>query len=232
MLSPRLITFDFGDTLVSSEPSYLGRIALYLTEMGHPRTEEQVKRAYHQADQGSAEALLERTPFSPEQFREAFGSRFFEGLGLADRAFEVGPPLTQKLIELRPRRVMIPGALEVLTKLHDAGYALAVISNNDGNTREKCESVGIADFFLFILDSTLEGIMKPDPRIFARALQLANLRAREALHVGDLLGCDVMGARAAEIPAVWLADPVVNPALPEGAYRISRMLELLNLLKP
>ncbi|HUT52495.1 MAG TPA: HAD family hydrolase [bacterium] len=228
---PRLITFDFGDTLVTSEPEYLERVAMGLTELGHPRSVGEVKAAYFEADLIAAEELIPRAPFTADDFRRAFSTGFFRSLGLLEKAAELGPPLTKWLIELRPRRVLVPGGRELLARLSEAGYPLGIISNNDGNTREKCESVDIAKYFFFILDSTLEGVMKPDPRIFQKALRTAGVRPFETLHVGDLWGCDCLGARAAAIPAVWLGNDIVNPQPVPGTMRINSLLELLDAIK-
>jgi 2-haloalkanoic acid dehalogenase type II len=45
---------------------------------------------------------------------------------------------------------------------------------------------------------------KPRGEMFARALSLLNARPEEALHVGDSLGSDVRGARAAGIRVLWV----------------------------
>jgi HAD superfamily hydrolase (TIGR01509 family) len=205
---------------------------LGLAELGCRFSEDEVKRAYFLADVRAAEELLPRAPFSPEAFREAFGRAFFEELGLLDRAEKVGPALMEKLISFRPARVLMPGARELLDRLHEMGYALGIISNNDGFTREKCAAAGIEDSFLFILDSTVEGVMKPDPRIFAKALGLARVQPQDVVHVGDLWGCDIMGARAMGMKAVWLGNDLIAPKPLPGAQRIDRLLDLLGLIQP
>lgn len=227
---PKLITFDFGDTLVTSDPPYLDRMALALGELGCPRSLAEVTRAYFQADLTVATELLPQAPFFPEEFQARFSAAFFAELGLSAEAPRLRGPMQQKLIELRPRRVMMPGAGELILRLHSQGYRLGIVSNNDGRTREKCRSVGIEHFFSFILDSTQEGVMKPDPRIFSRALKLEGAEAAEVLHVGDLYGCDVMGAAAAGIPAVWLGNDLISPPAVPGCRRINGLLELLGLL--
>jgi putative hydrolase of the HAD superfamily len=228
---PRLITFDFGDTLVTSEPSYLERISLGLSDLGHPRSLEEVRAAYFAADYITAEELLPTAPFTPEEFRNIFSGGFFKNLGLEKEAEELSPPLTKWLVELRPKRVMIPGAMELIERLHEAGYPMGIISNNDGYTKEKCEDVGIAEYFFFVLDSTREQIMKPDPRIFRKALATAGVKPFETLHVGDLWGCDVMGAWASGIPAAWLANDLIEPAPAEETMRINGLLELLEVIE-
>jgi len=231
LLEPRFITFDFGDTLVTSAPSYLARTTLGLKELGHELTEDEVKTAYFKADLSTAEGLLPRAPFTSEEFREMFGAYFFKYMGLEQEAAELGPPLLKILTELRPERVMMPGARELLERLHEMGYPMGIISNNDGFTRDKCEAVGIADYFMFILDSTQEEMMKPDPRLFKKAVLTAGVAAETILHVGDLWGCDVMGARAAGIPAVWLRNDLVSPEPVPGARKVYKLLEMLEFIK-
>ncbi len=231
MYKPRLITFDFGDTLVTSEPAYLERTAMALADLGHERSHEEVQRAYFRADLMAADMLLPHAPIDPEHFRNVFGSYFFQDLGLTDQAAEIGPQLAEWLIELRPKRVLMPGSLELLEELHYRGYPMAIISNNDGFTSSKCESAGIKKYFQFILDSTVEGIMKPDPRIFRVAAARSGLRPHQILHVGDLWGCDVMGAQASDMPAVWLGNDFIDPKPVREFKRIDGLLELLDLVE-
>ena len=77
MIEPRLITFDFGDTLVTSDPSYLERTSIGLTEIGYPRTVDEVMEAYFKADVLTANQLVNELPFSNERFKEVFGTNFF-----------------------------------------------------------------------------------------------------------------------------------------------------------
>jgi len=231
-IDPRLITFDFGDTLVTSVPSYLERTARGLGELGHPFTVDQVRTAYFKADVSAAETLLPRAPFKNEEFEQMFSAYFFKHLGLEDKAAALGPPLLKILVELRPDRVMVDGAKELLERLADRGYPMGIISNNDGFTREKCEAVKIDGYFLFILDSTKERMVKPDPRFFLSAAAKAGVPTSTIIHVGDLWGCDVMGARAAGVGAVWLANQLISPDPMPGAYKINKLIELLDLLKP
>jgi Predicted hydrolase (HAD superfamily) len=69
---------------------------------------------------------------------------------------------------------------------------------------EKCDEVGIREFFDVIADSTREGLIKPDSRIFHFALHKLKLYAYDAVHVGDLYGSDVMGGLNAGLDVIWL----------------------------
>jgi putative hydrolase of the HAD superfamily len=93
-----------------------------------------------------------------------------------------------------------------LERLAAGGRRLAVVSNSNGTVRAKLERLGLARFFETIVDSQEEGVEKPDPRIFAIALDRMGARPEATVHVGDLYHVDIVGARAADLRAV-LIDP-------------------------
>jgi putative hydrolase of the HAD superfamily len=94
-------------------------------------------------------------------------------------------------------RVVPPGVPEALRRLREAGLRLALVSNANGTVHALMEDVGLAGYFDTLLDSRVEGVEKPDPEIFRRALQRVGAEAGRSLHVGDLYHVDVVGARSA-----------------------------------
>jgi HAD superfamily hydrolase (TIGR01509 family) len=99
-----------------------------------------------------------------------------------------------------------PEAATAIGRVKRAGLVAGVISNSNGSVRSILETMGLAERLDFIVDSSLVGVEKPDPRIFAIALDHAGVAADEAVYVGDLYSVDVVGARAAGLRAVLL-DP-------------------------
>ena len=91
---------------------------------------------------------------------------------------------------------------ESLARFRRLGLQLVVVSNANGTVRAKLERLGLASFFATILDSQEEGVEKPDPRLFERALVRSGAAREETLHAGDLYEVDVVGARAAGIAPV------------------------------
>jgi HAD superfamily hydrolase (TIGR01509 family) len=85
-------------------------------------------------------------------------------------------------------------------------FRLSVISNANGTVREKLRRVGLLGYFETVLDSHEEGVEKPDPRIFRKALERTGARADQSLYIGDMYHIDVAGARAAGMEVVLL-DP-------------------------
>ena len=105
--------------------------------------------------------------------------------------------MTSNLWEYLPADV--PPALDALRAL---GLRLVVVSNANGKLRELFERLGLAGRFDVMLDSSDEGVEKPDPRLFRIALERSGASAETTLHVGDLYHVDVVGARAAGLGAV------------------------------
>ena len=99
-----------------------------------------------------------------------------------------------------------PDAEAALALARRSGLATAVISNSNGTIADILEALGLASHLDFVIDSSRVGVEKPDPRIFHIALERAHLRPEQAAYIGDLYSIDVLGARAAGLPAV-LMDP-------------------------
>ena len=97
--------------------------------------------------------------------------------------------------------------------------------------RDKIEHLEIADLFQFILVSEEEGVWKPDPVIFERALAITGARAVDAVYVGDSPEHDIAGARAAGIRSIWInRRERIWPGGPRPDHEITSLLELPELL--
>lgn len=93
-----------------------------------------------------------------------------------------------------------------LDELLEDKKVLGVISNSrsEASARSFLERGGILDYFSTVTSSGSEGVAKPSPEIFARALARAKVRAPEAFYVGNLAFTDAMAARRAGLSSVWL----------------------------
>jgi HAD superfamily hydrolase (TIGR01509 family) len=107
------------------------------------------------------------------------------------------------LLEVAP----VPGALDTLQRLRDAGYSLAVVSSAGWPpfVEMALEAQGMRPFFTEILTSAGDGIYKSDPEIFRRAVSRLGFEPAEAVHVGDHARYDVQTARAAGLHTIWFA---------------------------
>lgn len=122
------------------------------------------------------------------------------------------------------------GLHEVLSELQERGYRLHVLSNNSSILPLQLELIGTTDYFDTISWSEEMGVEKPDPRIFALALERIGASAAEAVYVGDSVEADVEGARGAGVIPIH-ADH--RKRRPGGAHlRVESLFGLLDLLPP
>lgn len=119
--------------------------------------------------------------------------------------------------------------LEALSKK----YPLALVSNFYGNVESVITAYGIRPLFQFVIDSTDVKVRKPDPRIFAIAIERFGLKPEEVLIVGDSLKNDILPGDKLGCPTVWIKgkgwtdkdDAVVHEPM------IKTLPELLPLLE-
>jgi putative hydrolase of the HAD superfamily len=116
----------------------------------------------------------------------------------------------------------VPG---VLRALRDRGTRLVVVSNWDVSLHGVLEQTGLVPLIDAVVTSAEFGAAKPDPAIFAHALELAGARAADAVHAGDDVEADVHGARAAGIEPVLVARD--GEPGPEGVRRIPTLEGLI-----
>jgi putative hydrolase of the HAD superfamily len=89
-----------------------------------------------------------------------------------------------------------------LMRARAEGMRIGVISNSEGKLRSVFERVGLLPYLDLVVDSHLEGVQKPDPEIFRRALLRLELAPSRAIYAGDIPEVDVLGARGAGMEGV------------------------------
>lgn len=98
--------------------------------------------------------------------------------------------LTQMLEELKSRKLL-----------------LGLITNGYGQFQmDNIKALGIEKYFDVILVSEWEGIKKPDPKIFNRALEKLNVSSDQCVFVGDHPENDVRASQNVGMKGVWKED--------------------------
>ena len=115
-----------------------------------------------------------------------------------------------------------------LEQLRGAGCTLVVVSNANGTLHRKFDRLGLTSMFDVLLDSALEGVEKPDPRLFEIALQRANADRATTVHVGDFYNIDVVGARNAGLRGILVDERDLHRDA--DCQRIRSIAELPGLL--
>jgi putative hydrolase of the HAD superfamily len=118
-----------------------------------------------------------------------------------------------------------PDAAPALVALQARGLPVVVVSNWDCSLGSVLERCGLAPYLAGAVSSAEAGARKPDPAIFAPALELADCGPEESLHVGDTPHEDLEAARAAGIRAL-LIDRQGTAADDDGTLRISSLAQI------
>ena len=202
--SKKAVFFDFGDSVASTDPPYMVRIAMAMRKAGYQISDRDFEYEYCKADYKLYLKHKTKGGITPDNYRDWFFPILYESFVLQDGIDKFRRNIRNVMRGIEFSRVVIPGVVEILDYLKSRGYVLGVVSNNDGMTEDKCTEVGIREYFDLIIDSTNIGLIKPDSRIFAHALENLGISQSEALHIGDLYGADVMGATDAGVDVVWL----------------------------
>ncbi len=231
MKTKKAIFLDFGDTLASTEPPYIYRIAMALREAGLDISDNEFELEYLKADYALYLKHKSRGGISPEEHREWFFPLIYEALSPIEDIEKFRAKVRSSMAEIDFTRAALPGVTELLDYLKGKGYRLGVISNNDGRTEEKCEEVGIRDYFDFIFDSTNLGMVKPDSGIFLHALGNFGVAPAEALYIGDLYGSDVLGGTDAGLEVIWLNRRRFDKLDGSDVAEVTEMLEVKRLLE-
>lgn len=137
----------------------------------------------------------------------------------AELGREVGAETMLAAIRFRPYADAAPA----LAELRARGLALVCISNWDISVEQALADCGLRNWLDGVVSSARCGFSKPDPRIFAAALELAGCAPEEALHVGDTAAEDAAGAAAAGIPALLIAR--------DGSAEIASLAEIVDHLR-
>lgn len=222
--------FDAGNTLLRIN---YAAIAARLAALGIRVTEEAVQRAEWHArvrldgERFAGRRLSTETRATADRYLQLV----LDGVGVTDT------PTVDAMTEWRHGynrpvgifNVLEPAAPRALAAARAAGLGTGVISNSNGTIASLLESLDLLPYLDFVLDSSVVGVEKPDPRIFGMALGGAGVGPTEAVFVGDLYSIDVLGARAAGLSAILL-DPGSCwgdrdcPTVPDVAAAVSLVL--------
>jgi putative hydrolase of the HAD superfamily len=190
----RAIFFDAGETLVHPHPSFPELFATVLEREGFPVGVDAVHEQLHHVGDRFAQAAREEELWttSPDRSRSFWLSvyaRFLDALRLPtdDGLHET---LYREFTDLASY-ALFDDVAPTLAALRDAGPVLGVVSNFEEWLERLLGQLGVLESFDVRVISGLEGMEKPDPRIYRLALQRAGVEPSEAAFVGDSPEFDV-----------------------------------------
>lgn len=126
--------------------------------------------------------------------------------------------------------VGFPHIVDMLEDLKNNNIALGMITN--GFTRfqlDNIEALGIEKYFQVILVSEAEGMKKPNPEIFLKALSKLEVKPSESIYIGDHPKNDVEAAQTIGMKAIWKKNEEFS--MKEADAIIENYLELPLIIK-
>ncbi|PHA29442.1 HAD family hydrolase [Bacillus wiedmannii] len=119
---------------------------------------------------------------------------------------------------------------ELLQCLTEQNIKIGIITNGFTDFQmNNLRALNIHTYTNTILVSEAEGIKKPHPEIFERALKKLDVKATECLYVGDHPENDVLGSEQVGILGVWKRDSFWGDF--EHSRMVNDLLEVLSFLE-
>jgi len=196
----RAVIFDLGGVVVGSP---LEAIAAY--ERAHGVPGGFINRVVVATGHAGAWSQLERGELGLEEFYPAF-ERDCEAAGHCISARALMERVAAATV---PR----PAMLEAIRRIRARGIIAAAITNNW--IAEEGSAGSLRHLFDLVVESAVEGMRKPDPRIFIAACERLGIVPSEAVFLDDI-GSNLKTARSLGMTTIKVVEPDAALAELEG----------------
>ncbi len=216
----KAVIFDQDDTLVNTWPWHCGSMDAIIREYGHRFSElpaETQKRIVGRETTEAMESIIDffHLPIQPVDFQQKRRS-IFNALA-------------------KTGQTDMPGALDVLKRFAQAGYALALVSSGSPwYVHDVIQRHGFEKYFSVVITSKDVVGHKPLPDPYVAAVQRLGLRSDECVVVEDAeigiesakaAGCKCIAVRNSQVPEQNLAPAdVIISSLSELSLDLIRSL--------
>ena len=201
------IIFDYGGTIDTNGIHWGEVIAEQYRFAGFDIERELYRSAYVHGERTLAKSpvimpedtfhtlLKKKLAIQFEYLREQTGDRCFT----AAKADEIADGCYNKVKEALGTSCAI---VEELAKR----YPLVLVTNFYGNMPVVLKEFGLAKYFRCIVESSVVGIRKPDPALFALGVKALDLPADEIVVIGDSYRKDIYPSSTLGCKTVWLKN--------------------------
>ena len=135
-----------------------------------------------------SEHMAKKLKCTPEEAEEQLNTVIYKGL---EKYFK----------RIKPCK----GSIELIKKLKEAGYKIALLS--DFPPEQKGDIWGIKDICDVVLSSEEAGALKPDSTPFIALAKQLDLEPEQILYVGNNHKYDIVGSKNVGMKAAWLILP-------------------------
>lgn len=189
---PRAVLFDFGGVITTSPFEAFARY-----EADHGLPAGFIRRVNATDPDANAWARLERSQCTVAEFDDAFAA---ESAALGHRV--PGADVLALLAgELRPQMVEAVRRCAARTRT-------GLLTNNVAGMGAHPEFADVVALFDEVLESSVLGVRKPEPRFYELACDLLDIEPADAVFLDDL-GVNLKPARALGMQTIKVTDPDV-----------------------
>jgi len=208
-MSIRAVIFDLGGVVVDSP---LHAIARYERANGLP--ENCINHVVAATAPTGAWSRLERGEVSMDEFFDAFE----RDCAAAGHRISARAMMEEIAAAAAPR----PKMLHAIATIRGSGLRCAALTNNWVSEDPAASSAALLHgHFDVVVESAVEGLRKPDPRIYRLALERLSVRAEETVFLDDI-GANLKPARAMGMKTIKVEHP--DSALSELAAALDLQL--------
>jgi putative hydrolase of the HAD superfamily len=193
----RAVLFDVGGTLIDERDPNLW--AEEAAAVGLPVDPEALEHWFEEVE-------LENDRPSPRMDRSERWRRVLEKARETPVPDEALRAFLERIDRIDHPPYLFSDVRRCLDRLRRRRLTLGVLSNSrsEESLRALLKAAGIERYFSLVVSSGTEGVAKPDPEIFRRALRRLKLPPGQVLYVGNLAEVDARAARSAGLRSVWL----------------------------
>ncbi len=197
-MSIEAVIFDLGGVVLGSP---LHAIADYERDNGIPLGT--INRVVVDTAPGGGWSRLERGEISMEEFFDAFEHDCAEaGHSISART------MMERIAETSMPR---PAMLTAIGRIRERGLRTAALTNNwKPESESKSATLGLAPLFDVFVESSVEGLRKPDPRIYELVCDRLGVPPSAAVFLDDI-GSNLKTARQLGMTTIKVEAP--EPAL-------------------
>jgi putative hydrolase of the HAD superfamily len=202
------VFFDLYNTLAGFRPSRYEIQSEALADFGISVTPEGILRGYYLADafmseQNATKPVRSLSRDENRMFFAEYERRVLRGAGV-EVSQEQAWQIWRRIRKIDYGLALFDDTIPALNACRQMGLTVGLISNMNQSGDELADSMGLLPYIDLSITSHEVGAEKPNPLIFERALERAEVQPERAVHVGDQITSDIAGAVNAGINAVLL----------------------------
>jgi putative hydrolase of the HAD superfamily len=207
------VFFDLVGTLVRPAGSVGAQYSQLARLLGVKAAAENLDRAFEEAMRAAPRMAFAGRPFAevPSLEKAWWRNLVRDVVGRAGLSaelegsrFEVYFDTLYRHFETDTAWATCPDVVPALSRLRADGRIIGLITNYDARVYPLLEALELRAWFDSVTIPGLAGAAKPDPAIFRYALEQSAVTSERSFYVGDRIGEDVDGARAAGIRPILL----------------------------